>query len=299
MAKQTGARDGTISQPGKPGKYAELPLRILSALVLAAFVIYCTWRGGQTFLLLLVAGSLIVYWEFSMLTRASLPRRIALAGLGFLILLLVSHGLGRPETGIAIAAAGWLAILVWEIASRRSMWGAAGLLYAALPFVSLVALRDGQAGMFAVFFIFACVWGADIGAYFTGKTLGGPKLAPKISPNKTWSGFIGGFAGAAIASGALATAFGYEVSVRMVLLALFLAFFSQIGDLFESWMKRLFGQKDSGRIIPGHGGLLDRIDGLIFASAAALMVGAYLSAYGISGGDVADALARAFFRPAG
>lgn len=286
--------DGSVTL--KKGKYSELPLRIVSAVALAAFVLYCTWTGGQTFLLLLVAGSLIVLWEFRKIVSGSLPAMMGIAAFGFLLLLHVSHGLGEPQTGLAIAAIGAIALAVWEIIVRRSIWGMTGLVYAALPFVSMAALREGSSGLFTILFVFACVWGSDVFAYFTGKTLGGPKLAPRISPNKTWSGFLGGFAGAVVASALLAIAFDIAVSIRLAMLALLLAFFSQIGDLFESWIKRRFGIKDSGMIIPGHGGLLDRIDGLIFASAAAFLAGAFLSPHGIHGGDVADALSRSFFR---
>lgn len=279
------------------GKYAELPLRILSALILAALVLYCTWAGGLVFRLFCSAAALLVFWEFWSMLALTLRRRFALFALAFLVLLLAAYGVGKPLTGIAFAAAGGLLLAAWEWVARRSLWGVTALVYSAAPFVALVGLRQGENGLFLILFVFACVWGADTFAYFTGKTLGGPKLAPAISPNKTWSGFLGGLAGAIIIAALLALAFGYATGGRMVALAVFLAFFSQIGDLFESWVKRRFGVKDSSRLIPGHGGLLDRIDGLIFAVFAAFMLGVYLSAGGMGDPEIASELSTRFFSP--
>jgi len=169
------------------------------------------------------------------------------------------------------------------------------LAYAALPFVALVEMRAGGAGLFIILFVFACVWGADTFAYFFGKTLGGPKLAPAISPNKTWSGFVGGFIGAIAISVLLELAFSYPVGTGAVLLAVILAFASQIGDLFESWVKRRFGHKDSGKLIPGHGGVLDRIDGLIFAIIAAWLISLAFIPGEFVDGDLSDSLLGRFF----
>ncbi len=283
---------GQISN-NKSGQYAELPLRIASALVLAGFALFCTWMGGDTFRLLAVVLSVIIFAEFRSLVKAMLPNRVAITAFGFLFLLIGAYFAGRPETGLIIGAIGVMALGIWEWMIRRSVWGATALLYAGLPFVALTDMRAGANGLFIILFVFACVWGADTFAYFTGKTFGGPKLAPSISPNKTWSGFLGGFAGAILVSIVVDVGFGHAVTAGPILLAVILAFTSQIGDLFESWVKRRFGQKDSGRIIPGHGGLLDRIDGLIFAIATA-----WLLAIVIAGGleaDLSGAVTGLFF----
>ncbi len=155
-------------------------------------------------------------------------------------------------------------------------------------------MRNGTAGLFIILFVFACVWGADTFAYFFGKTFGGPKLAPAISPNKTWSGFIGGFIGAIVISCLLELAFGYPIGLAAIFLAAYLALASQMGDLFESWIKRRFGHKDSGRIIPGHGGLLDRIDGLIFAIVAAWLLSLSIAPDGFAGSVLSDTLLGRF-----
>lgn len=167
-------------------------------------------------------------------------------------------------------------IVEWcRIAARRPgavPWYALGLVYVFVPCVALIWLRnDPDVGLQQIFWIVALVIAADTGAYIAGRSIGGPKLAPRISPNKTWAGLLGGIA--------LATAFGwflhwqYGLAVRLTLATPFLALLAQGGDLFESWLKRRAGKKDSGALFPGHGGALDRLDGLVpVAPAAAFLV---------------------------
>lgn len=153
----------------------------------------------------------------------------------------------------------------------------AGLFYAGATGLALAAIRgDDQPGLYAMFFIFAVVWATDILAYFVGRALGGPKLAPSISPGKTWSGAIGG-AVSAVAAGVLLAHFLFPgTEILAAGLAFVLSACSQSGDLFESFIKRKFGVKDSSRLIPGHGGVMDRVDGLIFACfAASLLAGLF------------------------
>lgn len=160
-------------------------------------------------------------------------------------------------------------------------WGMGGIIYVVAMFFSTVTLRgETWLGLVAILFLFAVVWGADIGAYFAGRTLGGPKLAPRISPNKTWSGLIGGLIAAILAGAGLLAAVGIPVKFPHLLIAGVLALISAAGDLFESAFKRRFGVKDSGRWIPGHGGFLDRLDGFVFAVIAAAVVG--ISRAGVS-----------------
>jgi phosphatidate cytidylyltransferase len=152
-------------------------------------------------------------------------------------------------------------------------WTAAGVYYAGFPAIALIAIRQDPAyGFHAILYIFLVVWSADTGAFFIGQLAGGPKLAPSISPNKTWSGLIGGAAAAAIAG----TMFGLwlgQTSVPMLAgLSVALAIISQGGDLGESFIKRAFGVKHSSGLIPGHGGVLDRLDGLVFAAIGAGLV---------------------------
>lgn len=300
MASGQGAPGGqALDRNGNRGKtkktYSEFQLRVISAAFLAGFALFCTWMGGTTFVLLAIASALLIFYEFRGLVRNNMPARTGWFALCFLVLVFAAYLVDRPTQGIAVAALAVIVLGLWEWVIRRSVWGALALLYTAAPFAGLVAIRNGEAGLFEIFFIMGCVWGADTFAYFAGRTFGGPKLAPAISPNKTWSGFFGGIAGSVAISLLIAIAFGYAVGLGMVFLAVVLSLFSQIGDLFESWIKRRFGAKDSGRLIPGHGGILDRIDGLIFAIVAAWLIGIALSGDFSGSADVSRVLEAHFF----
>ena len=150
----------------------------------------------------------------------------------------------------------------------------AGLIYAgALLLAPILLRRDPTLGFSAMLFLFAIVWATDIAAYFAGRTIGGPKLMPAVSPKKTWSGAIGGALGAVVAGLIVVKCAGLGVTPALVILAFVLSVVAQAGDLIESAIKRHFGAKDSSALIPGHGGLMDRLDGFLTAAAAAVMVG--------------------------
>ena len=165
----------------------------------------------------------------------------------------------------------------WEwrrITGPSIMWLCAGALYIALPVGALIWLRGAdQNGLFMILWLFCVVWSADSGAYFFGRAIGGPKFAPKISPKKTWAGFLGGILTAAILAGGFAHLLDGNM-LRSAVFGLVVAVISQLGDLLESALKRHFDVKDSSNLIPGHGGLLDRVDGLT-AGAVALAAIAY------------------------
>jgi phosphatidate cytidylyltransferase len=176
----------------------------------------------------------------------------------------------------------WLAagaVVFWEwfnlvsASDRRKEWLAAGVVYAAAAGLCPIVLRaDADYGLVAILFLFAVVWTTDIAAYFAGRLAGGPKLWPAVSPNKTWSGAIGGVAGAIVVAFVFAS-FAALSHRAAVVLAVVLSVASQAGDLFESHLKRRFGVKDASHIIPGHGGVMDRLDGFIFAAALATLIG--------------------------
>ncbi|MCB1448648.1 MAG: phosphatidate cytidylyltransferase [Nitratireductor sp.] len=241
---------------------------------MVAIVLWVTWQGGPVFNGLWAIISFLIFFEYQRMIGASVPRKLVLASaimlalsVGLLLVLNSFDGLMAILAATAIAA-------VLEFSMRRSVWIAGGLLYAFLPFMALSELRGESAiGFVAICLVFACVWGADTFAYFSGRLIGGPKLAPKISPNKTWSGFCGGLAGSVLLAALVVLLAGYTPGPWLVPTAIVLSLTSQFGDLFESWIKRRFKVKDSGHIIPGHGGILDRIDGLIFASFAAFAIG--------------------------
>ena len=172
------------------------------------------------------------------------------------------------------------AALVAAVSGWR--WLAAGVLYVGVPLIALSWLRgSGPVGRADVLFVVLIVWASDIGAYVAGRLIGGPKLAPAISPGKTWSGAAGGLVAAMLVGEAAAHVLAPGGPGRAAAVACFLGAASQAGDLFESWIKRRFGVKDSGRLIPGHGGLLDRLDGLLAAAPAAALLALTLGRGGV------------------
>ena len=175
---------------------------------------------------------------------------------------------------VAAIAVFWEWVSLVAKARNRAVWIAAGLCYAGVLLLAPKALRDDpHFGLPAIIFIFVVVWATDIFAYFIGRVLGGPKLAPMISPNKTWSGAIGGTM-CAVAVGTLAmVVLVGSTRVGLVVMAAILSIVSQIGDLAESALKRKFGAKDTSHLIPGHGGVMDRLDGFWAAALIALAIG--------------------------
>jgi phosphatidate cytidylyltransferase len=247
----------------------ELRLRIISGLVLGAAALAAAWFGGLIAGIVLGLACVIVYLEWSGITRTvhSVPPLVMPVALAAAM---VTAGLGHLDvaTGVVLAA------LVLAAVASRNGWQPGGVLYAAALGLSILALRlSAEWGFLAIVFLFAVVWATDTGAYFAGRLIGGPKLWPAVSPKKTWAGAIGGLVAAVIAGFAVVLVGGLPASPMLAVAALVLSVVSQAGDLAESSLKRHFDVKDSGNIIPGHGGLMDRVDGLIFASVAAAALG--------------------------
>lgn len=252
----------------------ELKLRIASGVVLAAVALAATWFGGLAFQLLSVLIALLVYYEWSTITGL-VERDFQGNAFGWLSIVVIA---GLVVTGyigysLPFLAFGLGAALLWVLTQKTSWWLPGGIAYAGLTGISLAALRGADdLGLIATLFVFAVVWATDIFAYFTGRAIGGPKLAPRISPGKTWSGAIGGTICGILAGVAVFMAYFSLQDLRIPIIALVLSVASQVGDLFESFIKRRFGVKDLSRLIPGHGGVMDRVDGLIFACVAALIL---------------------------
>jgi phosphatidate cytidylyltransferase len=180
--------------------------------------------------------------------------------------------IGTLSVVVMMIALGMLATIV--TAGRHALLVAGGMIYASALVIAPAVLRaDLKLGFAAILFLFAVVWGTDIAGYFAGRAFGGPKLAPSISPKKTWSGAIGGTIVAIVAALAIAHVFSIRNPAAVGLIALVLSIASQAGDLFESKMKREFHAKDASGLIPGHGGVMDRLDGFIFASVVAALIG--------------------------
>ena len=263
-----------------PPKASSLGLRLASALILAPAVLLALWLGRPWFDLLLIAAAALLAREWADLVGGG-RWRLLLTGLAAAILLLPPLGVGIGWCLLAALLASALPAVLAR-ASGRAGWLAGGLLVATLPCLAAGWLRHAVAeGRDILFWSFVVVWATDSGAYAFGRLIGGAKLAPRISPNKTWAGFVGGLLLATMAGPALAAiaiAAGWLASgLDFLLLALVSALMSllgQGGDLAESALKRRFGAKDSGRLIPGHGGLFDRVDSLLAViPAVALLVG--------------------------
>ncbi len=251
----------------------ELALRICSALVLVPLALGAAYLGGWPFAVLWGLAAMVVLWEWNSLVAGS-DQRIVLTTGGASLALAIALVL----TGHLLAAVIVLAISTLGVASlapaKRRTWIAAGVPYAgALGVAPIVVRSDNGEGFLAVIFLFAVVWTTDIAAYFAGRAIGGPKLMPRVSPNKTWSGAIGGTLAAVVVALALAKVTALTGLFAIAMLAVILSICAQGGDLFESFLKRRFGAKDSGHLIPGHGGLMDRLDGFVTASVVAALIG--------------------------
>ncbi len=257
----------------------DLPRRALSALVVAPPAVLAAWAGAPYFGALVLVAALVLAWEWDRMCDGRFgPAGIVLA---FSVAVVAGFGwLGEWRWGLATAAAGFGAVFAVERSTRReaAFWAAFGAFYVGVPALAILWLRaDPEAGRASVLWLIAVTAATDVGAYFSGRVMGGPKLAPRVSPGKTWAGLFGGV----IAAGAAGAAGGWLVEGRVVVLAgagVMLALVGQAGDLFESAAKRRFGRKDMSGLIPGHGGLFDRVDGLVVVilavAVATLFIGA-------------------------
>jgi phosphatidate cytidylyltransferase len=245
--------------------------RVASAVVLVPLAIAAAWAGGWywTALVTLCAIGLFVEW----LTVTGISGNAPLLVTGAAVLAIAAPFLAQRNVDIAllVLALGVVAVAFRSPAPRS--WAVGGFLYAAAAQVSSIVVRlDRSEGFIALVFILLIVWCTDIGGYFAGRTIGGPKLWVRVSPNKTWAGAAGGFIlSLIVAAGFAVNGFGKMGSLLMTAAALSVA--SQLGDLFESAIKRRFGVKDSSHIIPGHGGLMDRLDGYVAAVVLAAILG--------------------------
>jgi phosphatidate cytidylyltransferase len=245
--------------------------RALAALVLAPVAIAIAYAGGGLWTALATLAAIGLYVEWLAIVGAVQQSRLVISGVAALVASGLSLASGRIEAALVVLAAGLAAVVL--LSSQRRIWTAAGFGYAASAQVAAVLVRlDQRYGFIALILILLVVWASDIGGYFAGRGIGGPKLWPRVSPNKTWTGAIGGFAASlVIAAGFAASGFGKIGPLLLLGAALSIA--SQLGDLFESAVKRRFGVKDSSNLIPGHGGLLDRLDGLVAALVLAAIFG--------------------------
>ena len=249
-----------------------LKRRILSAVILAPAVLALEIFGTWSFALLLAVGAFLLALEWRHLVAALADKTsgdlagIAAGGIALAVIVVAAIGWAEPALILALMGA-VAAALMAQLAGASAFWTGLGVLYLSVPLLALVWLRAlPDIGLLVILWLFLVVWSTDVMAYVVGRTVGGPKLAPSISPGKTWSGLFGGMAGAAVIGGLMALLVDPLHVLPSMILAMGLAIVAQIGDLAESALKRRAGVKDSGGLIPGHGGVFDRIDGLLFAA---------------------------------
>lgn len=274
--------DADASKPAPPAtarSWTDLGPRVISGLVLVFVTAAALWVGGYVYAAIigLVFAGAYREWE-NMVTLAPLTG----AGIGFMAALAVS-ALVYPAFGpfLTLAVVAAAAAVALALGSSPAWWRAGGLLFFGIVIVAALSLRGTtDAGVLASVLVGTAVWATDTAAFFIGRQVGGEKLAPWISPGKTWSGAIGGLAVATVLASILWVVFTDSPLWIGVVIAAALSLLSQVGDLAESWVKRRFRIKDSGDIIPGHGGLMDRLDSITFGVIAAAVLGLLHSGFG-------------------
>lgn len=252
-------------------RFGDLPKRLLSALVLVPIALACLWAGGVAWVLLVILAGITVAVEWAQICRLR-PFELP----GTLLPVMVAATAVLTAAGYGVAALAALIVVGAAVAAgaarggQGSRWLAGGIVYVGVAAIATVWLRlRGPAGLGNMLFVILIVWASDSGAYLFGRLVGGPKLAPRISPSKTWAGAVGGLAFAVLAGLLVAVGFVGAPSPLVALVSIALGTASQGGDLLESAIKRHFGAKHSGTLIPGHGGLLDRLDGVLAAAPVA------------------------------
>jgi phosphatidate cytidylyltransferase len=279
--------DQRVSRRGGDARSQEsrgrnLVLRVASAAVLGPAVLVLTYIGGWSFVALCFLGALGILYEWTLLFSQSAEPRILVPGTLGLVAAALLAGVAMPNLAlVAIVIAAVVVAVIFAVAGREeglgptAGWAVGGVVYAGAAFLGPALLRrDPDWGLSALLFLFATVWATDIFAFGCGRLIGGPLLSPSISPKKTWSGAAGGLAGGVAAGLGVAYTVGLGRLGIIGAMALLLSILAQAGDLLESAIKRRFGAKDSGALIPGHGGLMDRLDGFLVAAFFALVIGA-------------------------
>lgn len=250
----------------KPKKKSDLLTRVLSALVMLPIAIYIILKGEYSYLGLVIVLSTLILFEWNNICEGkslTLTFAMQLIVVLYAVISLYFYGM----VNLIFLAIGISATIIVAFLRKASFkWALKGLIYALVPAVSLIWLRSSSVdGGYIVLWAMIIVWSMDTGGYFAGKNIGGPKMSPKISPNKTWSGLAGGTILGMITGSISAYYFDFGVDIWIIaLVSGGLAIWSQIGDLYESSLKRRFDVKDSGALIPGHGGIMDRVDGVVF-----------------------------------
>ena len=263
----------TAPTPTESAPTNNLALRIITAVVLAPVAIAAAWFGGWPFAAFWGVAAVAVLWEWTTLVVGDRYRLMLSSCASAIAVAALVAGRGRPLTAILLVGLGALAATIFAPRERR-FWITAGIGNAGVMLQAPLLLRaDAAYGFSAIVLLFAIVWSTDIFAYFAGRAIGGPKLAPAISPKKTWAGAIAGALGAIGVAVAVAHFLGPLERGTIAIVALLLSVVAQLGDLLVSCVKRRFGAMDSSRLIPGLGGVMDRLDGFWAAALVGCLVG--------------------------
>ncbi|MGQ0456823.1 MAG: phosphatidate cytidylyltransferase [Hyphomicrobium sp.] len=266
--------------PGAPYISKELQLRVASGVAVGLVALAMAAWSPLAFAILTLAMALAMTWEWSRIVRGDgIDAVVALHALGVIAAVLLTSG-GMAGLGVAAAVAMAIAVGGLSVGGGAAVLSGIGVLYTGLPVVALGWLRgDEPLGFLAVLFVLIVVVATDTAAYAAGRMIGGPRLAPAISPNKTWSGLCGGVLAAALAGALFPIVTGSGNWVWLAALGFVLGLVAQAGDLAESALKRQFGRKDASDLIPGHGGVMDRMDGVVTAAVAAALIALAIDAY--------------------
>jgi phosphatidate cytidylyltransferase len=245
--------------------------RIAAALVLAPLAIAAACAGGVWWAVLVTLAAIGLFVEWLTVVGTAREWRVAAVGAVALAISGFCLTVGKVDASFVALGLGFAAVAL--LSRERRGWSAGGFLYAAVAQAASVLVRlDPAQGLVALILVLLVVWVTDIGGYAAGRGIGGPKLWPRVSPKKTWAGAIGGFVASLAVAGVFAV-LSLGETWPLLGLAAALSIAAQLGDLFESAVKRRFGVKDSGHIIPGHGGLMDRLDGFVAAILVAAVLG--------------------------
>jgi phosphatidate cytidylyltransferase len=282
-----------MAAPAEPAKKSasSLTLRIISAAVLIPVVVAAVYAGHPAWDLLVILFGGVMIWEWCTIAARSGPAdrnrwSITAPAVALGLVALTAFGFRDELPPLLLPLSGHVFLVVAAIAvivgalplfGRAALWFGLGMVYVLIPCLAIIALRsDPTVGLQQILWIVGLVIVADTGAYVAGRSIGGPKLAPRISPNKTWAGLGGAVVSAAIVGVVVAVMMGRPSIVPLAAVSAGLAIVEQAGDLAESAFKRHFGVKDASNIIPGHGGALDRVDGLIAVAAAVAGINAWI-----------------------
>ncbi len=269
MAEEgAGERHDPVSRLG-----GDFRTRLLSGLAMGVIAALFVFTGVIPFTVLVVVVAVLLSWEWGRLVHGRDVDAVMVIHIGAACAAAVLAALGYVGLGLLILSIGAILAMLLSL-GRSGVYSALGVFYTGLPAVAMIWLRsDAGMGLLAIVFLIVVVITADTGAFVSGRLLGGPRLWPRVSPNKTWSGLVGALVACAVVGALFWFVVPEASAVWLAGTAAFLSFVAQLGDLAESALKRRFGAKDTSSLIPGHGGIMDRVDGLIAVAAAAGLVG--------------------------